>query len=484
MASSAPQLDAAVDRALRELLGERLLTDAAARLVYECDALAHFRRRPRAVALPENTEEVAAIMRIASAANIPITPRGAGTGLSGGATPPEEGGIVLDTSAMRALLEIDPIDRIARVQPGLVNARLSEAAAPLGLHYAPDPSSQAVCTLGGNYGENASGPHGLKHGPTARHVLGATVVLEDGQILELGGRAGTEGLDLVGLICGSEGTLAVTTELILRLTPLPECTSTLLASFPSLPLACRAVSAIVAAGIECAALEALDDRTIAAVEASVFAAGYPREAAAVLLVELDGQEEEVAADRDAILGILRACEALDVEAADDPERRAALWRGRKGAFGAMGRVAPNIYVMDAVVPRSKLELAIRRIGEICDAADLRLANVFHAGEGNLHPNISYDGRDAEEVERVLRANEEIVRCCLDLGGTLSGEHGIGLEKSAFMPWIYSEDELALFRSLRESFGPKSILNPDKILPTPRACTEVKGPLAQAPELRR
>ncbi|MEZ6195446.1 MAG: FAD-linked oxidase C-terminal domain-containing protein [Planctomycetota bacterium] len=471
-----PALPDGLARRLRERLGpERFLEDAASRLAYESDALAHFRVLPLAICLPRDTEDCVAIVRAAVEAGIPITPRGAGTGLSGGATPAREGSLVVDTSAMRRVLAIDLVDRYAVVEPGLVNARLGELVAKDGFFYAPDPSSQMVCTLGGNYAENSSGPHSLEYGSTAGHVLGATVVLDDGSVVELGGPEGPDELDLVGAFSGSEGTLGIVTSLTLRLTPRPTALATLLASFPSLPRACRAVSAIVAEGIECAAIEALDRRTIEAVENSVFAAGYPRDAEAVLLVEIDGHPGDVGADHERVREIFERGGMLAFDSAADPERRKLLWRGRKGAFGAMGRVAPNVYVMDAVVPRSHLETAIRRIGEICDRHELTLANVFHAGEGNLHPNISYDGRDEDEVARVLAANAEIVRVCLELGGTLSGEHGVGLEKREFMDWIFSESDLATFAAFRAAFAPSGLFNPDKLLPTPRACAEVKGP---------
>ena len=466
---------------LRDVLGDRLLVDDASLFVYECDALTQFKRRPLAVTLPESTRDVQAIARACHAAKVSMTPRGAGTGLSGGALPAETGGVLIDTSRMRRILEIDVVDRFAVVEPGLVNLHLSQAVTEHGLFYAPDPSSQMTCTIGGNIAENSGGPHCLKYGATTNHVLGVSIVLANGDLIELGGPEGDgEGLDLLGAFVGSEGTLGIVTRATLRLSPKPAVVATLLAGFTTMPEASRAVADVIAAGITPAAIEALDDRTIAAVEASVFAAGYPSETGAVLLVELDGHELDVAADRTDIEAICRRHECVSFEAADDPARRAKLWQGRKGAFGAMGRVAPDLYVMDAVVPRSRLEEAIRKITEICDRHDVYVANVFHAGEGNLHPNISYDGRDADEVRRVLAAGEEIVRACLDLGGALSGEHGIGLEKQEFMPLAFTDADLDAMERFRDAWNPSGLLNPDKILPTPRACVEVRGAASRKP----
>jgi glycolate oxidase subunit GlcD len=367
-------------------------------------------------------------------------------------------------------------NRFAVVQPGLVNAQLSKVVAVHGLAYAPDPSSQMVCTLGGNVAENSGGPHCLKHGSTSQHVLALEVVLADGRIIRVGSPTGiSEGLDLRGLILGSEGTLGLVTELTCRLVPVPAMIETLLAPFGSMRAACEAVSRIIAAGIIPAALEALDERTIQAVEASVYRAGYPADAAAVLLVELDGHPAQVAAERAEIIAIFRETGAIDVETAADEAHRQRLWKGRKGAFGAMGRLAPDLYVQDAVVPRSKLPEVLPEIGAICDRYGLKLANVFHAGEGNLHPNISYDGRDAAEVERVVAAGREIIELCIRMGGVLSGEHGIGLEKQEFMGLMFTEADLETMSRVRAVFNPRNLLNPGKMLPTPRACVEVGRP---------
>jgi glycolate oxidase subunit GlcD len=463
-------------KTLTSIVGtRRFRQDPASLHVYQCDALTHLKVKPLAVCLPKTTVEVAKIMMACYEAEMPVTARGAGTGLSGGALPAKDGGIIVDTSAMKRLIEVNVVDRYAILEPGHINLHLSDCVAEHGLFYAPDPSSQMVCTLGGNIAENSGGPHTLKYGSTVGHVLGLTVVLEDGEVVKIGGINGpVHGYDLVGAFVGSEGTLGIVTEAIVRLVPTPQTTATMLGVFSSLPAACRAVSDMIAEGVNAAAIEALDQLTIQAVEASVFAAGYPQDAAAVILVELDGHTADVAYDQKRVQDICKRHDCLSFEDANDPVRRKELWRGRKGAFGAMGRIAPDLYVMDCVVPRSKLEPAIVGIAEVCRALDLRLANVFHAGEGNLHPNISYDGRDHEEVERVLRAAEGIVEVCLNLGGALSGEHGVGVEKMEFMPLVFDDEALALFQEYRDAWGPKGLLNPGKILPTPRACTETKG----------
>lgn len=457
------------------LLGpDRCLTDPGVLLAYECDGLTHFKVRPSAVVFPITTAEVQAIVRACVKAEIPFTPRGAGTGLSGGAVP-AQGGVLIEFARMNRILRVDAENRLAVVQPGVVNARLSETVRPLGLAYAPDPSSQTVCTLGGNAAENSGGPHCLKYGATTNHLVALEVVLPDGDVVRLGSeRAFDNGIDLRGLLIGSEGTLGLVTEITCRLVPIPARIETLLAPFATIVDACRAVSAIIAAGILPAALEALDERTIKAVESSVYRAGYPANAGGVLLVELDGHPAEVDAQSARIREILLEHGAFNIEAANDPVHRAKLWKGRKGAFGAMGRLAPDLYVQDAVVPRSKLPEVLPAIGRICDELELPLANVFHAGEGNLHPNISYDGRDPDQVARVVEAGRRIMMVCLEAGGTLSGEHGIGLEKQEFMPLLFQDDDLQSMRLARAAFNPQELLNPGKILPTPRACVEVRS----------
>lgn len=439
--------------------------------VYEADGLTLHRARPRAVVLPREKAEVAPIVRTCRTFGVPFVARGAGTGLSGGALA-LDGGVVIECARMNRILEVNPQDRYAVVQPGVINAELSKAVAPHGLFYAPDPSSQAACTIGGNIAENSGGAHTLKYGTTTDHVLALEVVLPDGESVSFGSRTGwTAGYDLVGAFIGSEGTLGVVTEATVRLTPLPEAVETLLAVFPDVFSACRSVGAIIGAGLVPAALEVIDQRTIAAVEASVYAAGLPTDAGAMLLIELDGPSLAVAREVERVRGLLSRSGASRVEVACDERERQQFWRARKGAFGAMGRLAPDLYLYDTVVPRVRLPEVLGRICEIGDRYRLRLSNVFHAGDGNLHPIISFDRRDRGEMERVLAAGEEILRVCVEAGGVLSGEHGIGNEKQKFMGLLFGEDDLDAMRRLRAAFDPDGICNPGKVLPTPGACVE-------------
>jgi len=456
---------------LRRIVGDRgLVADASRRIPYECDGLAFERRLPDLVLLPASTEEVQACLRLLHEAEVPVVTRGAGTGLTGGATP-IEGGVILGLARMRRVLEVDPTNRFARVEAGLVNVDLTRACAEHGLFYAPDPSSQTVCTVGGNVGNNAGGPHCLKYGNTTRHVLGVRVVLSDGSLLDLSSpEVDPEGLDLVGLFVGSEGMFGVATEVTVALTPAPERVETLLALFHDLDEACDAVSDIIAERWEPSALEIIDRLTIEAVEASVLAAGYPPGTEAVLLIEVDGSDEECEANLEGIEAILRRRGAFDLRRAVDDRERKKLWAGRKGAYGAMGRVSPDLYVSDVVVPRTRLRELVRETTEICARHGLKLANVFHAGDGNLHPNISYDRRDAAQLERVLAAADEIMQTCIDAGGTLSGEHGIGLEKRAQMSMYFSEEDMELMYALRDAWDPTGRMNPGKMLPV-RACAE-------------
>jgi glycolate oxidase subunit GlcD len=442
-------------------------------LVYECDGSTAFKAAPDAVVLPRTTEEVCAVVRICDRAGHPFIARGAGTGLSGGATP-SEGGVVIALTRMNQLLELDVENRMALCQPGLVNLDLSRAIAGHGLHFAPDPSSQSSCTIGGNVAENSGGPHCFKYGATTAHVLGLTVVLPSGDVVRLGGPRDSVGYDLVGLFVGSEGTFGIATEVLVRLTPIPETAKTLLAPFRDMVKACEAVSRIVATGIVPAALEMLDRPTIEVVEAGVVAAGYPRDAEAVLLVELDGAVSGMDRLLSEIRRIVLDCGAMGVEVARDEAERARLWLGRKAAFGAMGRMSTDLYVQDGVVPRSRLPETLARVAEIAAKHRIRVANVFHAGDGNLHPCIPYDGRDPDEKDRVLAASREIMELCVGVGGSISGEHGIGTEKSSYMSLLFSEADLALMRSVREVWNPKGLLNPAKVLPTGKACGEARA----------
>ncbi len=458
--------------ALCDVLGaERCVTRPEQLLPWECDALTLHTAQPGAVVFPRDAEEVSRVVRACRRVGVPFVPRGAGTGLSGGALA-LDGAVVIECSRMDRVLEIDASNRIAVVQPGVVNAELSKRAAPFGLFYAPDPSSQAACTIGGNVAENSGGPHTLKYGTTTNHVLALELVLPDGERVRLGSPTGWPvGYDLVGALVGSEGTLGVVTEVTVRLVALPESVETLLGIFPDVVSACQAVTHVIRAGLLPSALEILDRRTIEAVEASVYAAGLPRDAGAVLLVELDGPAAALPRQMQRVRRIAREQGASAVEVARDDAERQRFWRARKGAFGAMGRLAPDLYVHDAVVPRRKLPEVLERVCEIGDRHGLRLSNVFHAGDGNLHPNISFDRRDADELRRVLAAGAEILQTCVEAGGVITGEHGIGTEKRDFLGLLFGEEDLDAMRRLRAAFDPDGVCNPGKIFPTTRFCME-------------
>ena len=471
LASFSPMLDLRLIDSLRGILPpEQVLVEPHHVLVYECDGSTAFRSSPDAVVLPRTTEEVAAIARLCTSHGVPFVARGAGTGLSGGATP-TAGGVVLSLAAMDRILELDLSNRLALCQSGIVNVEISRAVAKHGLYFAPDPSSQSACTLGGNIAENSGGPHCFKYGATTAHILGLTVVLPDGEIVNLGGPRDTVGYDLVGLFVGSEGTFGIATEALVRLMPVPESVKTFLAPFPSMQAACEAVSDIVALGVVPAALEMLDRPTIEVVEAGVIAAGYPKDAEAVLLVELDGAGYGMARMEREIREICERRGAASFDVARDDAERARLWLGRKAAFGAMGRLSTDLYVQDGVVPRSKLPEVLVRVGEIAEKHRIHVANVFHAGDGNLHPCIPYDGRDPDERQRVLEAGREILELCVAVGGSISGEHGIGTEKSSYMGLMFSEHDLDWMRALRDVWNPGGLLNPGKIFPTSHSCGE-------------
>jgi glycolate oxidase subunit GlcD len=440
-------------------------------LVYECDGLTIHSEEPSAVVLPRSREEVCGIVSVCRSHGVPFVPRGAGTGLSGGAVA-NDGAVVIECSRMNRIIEISAEDRYAVVEPGVINADLSKAVAHHGLFYAPDPSSQLACTIGGNVAENAGGPHTLKYGTTTNHVLALELVLPDASVVQFGSPTGcTAGYDLVGAIVGSEGTLGIVTQVTVRLEPIPESTETLLASFPDVVSACRAVGGIIEAGLNPAALEIIDRRTIAAVEASVYAAGLPVDAGAVLLVELDGADVALPAQVERVKELSIREGASPVEVASNEEERQRFWRARKGAFGAMGRLAPDLYVHDAVVPRVKLPEVLERVCEIGDRYGLTLSNVFHAGDGNLHPNISFDRRDPDALERVIAAGSEILKCCVEAGGVITGEHGVGNEKREYLHLVFSEADMDAMKRLRDSFDPDGVCNPGKIFPTTRFCAE-------------
>lgn len=467
-------MDESLARELRAIVGERcVLTDAAACATYESDGLATQRATPNLVVLPGSTDEARRVLARLWTAGVPVVSRGSGTGLSGGAVP-IEGGAVVGTARMRRVLELDVVDRFARVEAGLVNVDLSRACERHGLAYAPDPSSQMACTIGGNVAENSGGPHCFKYGATTRHVLGLVIVRHDGEVLDLSAPALEPiGYDLVGAFVGSEGTLGLATEVTVRLVPQPESVETLLAIFPTLEAACDSTSAIIAERLEPSALEILDRLTIEAVEDSVFAAGYPRSAGAVLLIEVEGHALEVEETAARIVALLERHGATQTRRASDAAERKRLWAGRKGAFGAMGRVAPDLYVADVVAPRTQLAAIVRQTAAICERYELKLANVFHAGDGNLHPNICYDRRDPDEVRRVLAAGKEIMAACIAAGGALTGEHGVGLEKVDALELQFDAGDLQTMCSFRDAWDPARRMNPGKLVPL-RACREMRG----------
>ncbi len=458
-------------RALAAVVGrEYVLTSPEELFVYSFDGTIE-RALPRCVVLPGDTEQTAEVVRICRRFGAPVTPRGAGTGLSGGAVPAGET-VVISTARMNRILAIDPANRIAVVQPGVTNLAVSEAAAPYGLFYAPDPSSQRACTIGGNIAENAGGPHCLALGVTTNHVLGIEVVTAAGEVVWLGGRCDeAPGYDLRGAFIGSEGTLGIATTAVLRLLPKPPAAVTILAAFPDIAPASEAVAAIIASGIVPAALEMMDRNAIRAVEAAL-ACGYPPDAGAVLLAEVEGSERAAAELAARVEEQCRTHDALQVRRAHDDREREALWRGRKGAIGALGNLAPNYYILDGVVPRSQLPEAMRRVEVIAAAHGLTVANVFHAGDGNLHPCIVFDEREPGTHERVLRAGAEIIRACLELGGALTGEHGVGLEKRDFFRWAFSDTDIENMARLRAVFGNDGAFNPCKALPTGTGCGEM------------
>src|SRR5690242_21894637 len=420
---------------------------------------------PDAVVLPANTQEVAAAMKVAARHNVPIVPRGAGTGLSGGAVT-IHGGIALQVTRMRRILEIDPVAQTALVEPGVVNQELSLATAPHHLFYAPDPSSQKACTIGGNAAENSGGPHCLYYGVTTNHVLGMEVVLADGSVHWVSGDAPDRvGLDLCGVLVGSEGTLCAITKIKVKLLRTPPSVATLLAAFPTIETASQAVSAVIGHGIVPAALEMMDNVTVGAVEAH-YHAGYPADAGAVLLVEVDGIPESTRELTAAITEILTANHGYALREAQTPAERELLWAGRKGAIGALGRIKPNYYLHDGVVPRSRLPQVLSAVGEIGEHYKLPVANVFHAGDGNLHPNILFDMRDTQVMHQVESAGEEMLRAVVELGGALSGEHGIGLVKSPFRPLAYRQDGLDAVHRVKDVFDADGILKPGKVFPDP------------------
>ena len=460
---------------LRSALGPaHVLTEPEQLRTYECDGLTGYRAQPAVVVLPGSTEDVRTVLRLCARERLPWVARGAGTGLSGGAAP-VAGGIVVSLARLNRVLEVDLDSQRVVVEPGVTNLDGVRHVEADGFFYAPDPSSQQVCTIGGNVAENSGGAHCLKNGFTVNHVLGVELVLPDGDVvwLEEG-----DGPDLLGVVVGSEGTLGIATRVALRVLRQPEVVQTLLAGFRSTDEAGAAVSGVIAAGILPAAIEMMDALTIEAAEAAV-APGYPAGAGAVLIVELDGVAVQVEEDMAAVRELCLACSAFEIRVAADAAERALLWRGRKAAFAAMGRVATDYYVQDGVVPRTRLPEVLRRIDALSAEFGLRVGNVFHAGDGNLHPLVLYDAR-AGEAPRAKELAEAILDACMDAGGSLTGEHGIGVDKACAMPRMFSERDLEAFARLRAAWDPDGLANPGKVLPTPRLCGEVPGPYRAHP----
>jgi glycolate oxidase len=458
-------------QALRTVVGSNYVLDNPVDLsVYESDGETLDIALPDLVVLPATTAEVAAVVKLANEYGVPFTPRGAGTGLSGGATT-IYGGISLVLTRMTKILELNPEEKLAVVEVGVTNSSVSQAALKHKLFYAPDPSSQLASTIGGNIAENAGGPHTLKYGMTSDHILGLKVVTTDGTVTTLGGRSPCRlGPDLLGLFIGSEGTLGIATEACIRLTPIPDSIETLLAYFPLLEEGGQAVSDIVAAGVIPAAMEMLDTVTVKAVEDALHM-GLQTNYGALLIVELDGSILSIASQREVVEEVLKKNNAAHVKWAANAEERKQLWKARKSAFSALGRIAPHGYVLDGVIPRSKLAEAITKIRRIGENYKLIVANVYHAGDGNLHPCILYHRDNEDEVKRVMRAAREILETCVEMGGTLSGEHGIGVEKLMDMPLVFSPRAIAYMQELKMAFNPKGLCNPGKVIPTPRSCGE-------------
>jgi len=467
LAGAAPALPAAtcqaLVRGLRAILGPQYVLWRPDQLAaYQYDGSAD-RGVPDVVALPASTDQVVQCVRLAAELGVPVVPRGAGTGLSAGAVP-ARGGLVLCLARLKRILEVDPQNLRAVVEPGLVNLDLSQAVAPLGLYYAPDPSSQGACTIGGNVAENAGGPHCLAYGVTTNHVLGLEVVLSDGQVVSLGGKCPDRpGYDLTGLFVGSEGTFGIVTRVVVRLLPLPEAVRTFLAVFPRMSDASRCTSAIIAAGIIPAALEMMDGVTIRALQLAGHQ-GLPSGVEAVLLVELEGLTEGVEELAQRVRDLCLEHHAQEVRAAASAAERTALWKARKGALGALGQIKPNYYLQDGTVPRTRLPEVLETVQEVSARYGLPIANVFHAGDGNLHPCLLFDERLPGETEKVIAASAEILRRCVELGGTLSGEHGVGIEKQPYLPWLFGSADLAAMQAARRAFDPAGRLNPGKIFP--------------------
>ena len=455
---------------LAAIVGERrVLQRASALVAYQSDGLPGYMQTPSLAVFPGTRGELIEVVRALAAEGVPFVPRGAGTGLSGGAL--ADGTVLIGLNRLTRIIDVDPVNRIATVEPGVVNSSLQKVAAVHGLHYAPDPSSQSACTIGGNVAENAGGPHCLKYGVTLNHTVACTVLLPDGEIVTLGAAHGdAPGYDLLGTFVGSEGCFGIALDCTVRLLPNPPRVRTLLADFMSLHDAALATSAIIARGILPAALEMMDGAAVRLVEASVYAAGYPVDCDAVLLVDLDGVEDGLDDDVALVDAICREHGARNVRIAADAAERTLLWQGRKKAFGAMGRAAPHLVLQDAVVPRTKLPAVLQQIAAIGARHGLAVWNIFHAGDGNLHPSVSYDASNADEADRVHRCMTEIMQACIAAGGTITGEHGVGLDKIDYMPSLFDGDTLAAMCRLRDVFDPEHRANRGKVVPI-HSCRE-------------
>jgi glycolate oxidase len=471
-AATNPALTSAVLAELRAAVAETgLLVDPTQLQTYECDGLTNFRAVPGAVVLPRSTAEVQAVVRVCAKHSIPFVARGAGTGLSGGALP-TPGCVVIGLARMNRILDVDLDNGLITVEPGVSNAQVTDRVRAAGFFYAPDPSSQIVCTVGGNLAENAGGAHCLKYGFTTTHVRGCEVVLPSGDVLWLGSQHGivdTPGYDLPGVFIGSEGTLGIATKAVLRILRRPQCVQTLLAAFDSSSAAGQTVSDIIAAGMLASAMEMMDRTSIFAAEAAVHA-GYP-DCEALLLVELDGPTEEVNTQMQRVRELCTANGAWEQRLAQSDAERALVWKGRKAAFAAMGRVSPNYIVQDGVIPRTALSSVLARMQEMSAETGFRIANVFHAGDGNLHPMVLYDGSIPGDEERALNLSYKILELCVDAGGSITGEHGVGREKQCVMSYMFATPDLATMQRVRRAFDPASIANPEKLFPTPRLCGE-------------
>jgi glycolate oxidase len=466
-------LETTVLEQLRAAVGDDgLITAPAALRTYACDGLTGHRVTPAAVVLPVTTVAVAEVVRTCADANIPFVARGAGTGLSGGALPSADG-VVVCLTRMRSILDIDLDNHQVTVQPGVTNLEVSKAVRPLGYFYAPDPSSQQVCTIGGNVAENSGGAHCLKYGFTTHHVLAATFVTADGRIAQLGGAVrDAAGYDLLGVVIGSEGTLGIVTEVVLRIVRVPESTQTVLAAFSSMGDAGEAVSRIIAAGITPAAIEMMDRLAIMACEQTVHA-GYP-DCGAALIVELDGPKIEADASLREVIETCTASGATEIRVAADDTERALIWKARKAAFASMGRISPSYYVQDGVIPRTRLRDVLEQIDALSESYALRVANVFHAGDGNLHPLVLFDDTQAGAGERALEVAGKILEACITAGGSITGEHGVGSDKACYMPKMFSPSSIDVMGRVRDAFDARDLCNPGKALPTPRLCGEVPG----------